>query len=703
MIQSVGLQSLDRVSKPKMRRNSGVQTPINSGDKVVNFKGNNVSAFNKNMLQAYQAYGGVDFANSISFTGSMGDVFRNLRQQITTCRDLEHGKKGEGVGSMINVSELVDKMGDDLVYYDDAMKITVPIAVQSIDKERDHAVILPARAQLKKMAGGDILYEMVVRDPVNVCYSDYLKTNIIPSPRIKVPNQKIKIQLTPDKTDTEKSSTKEKTYVLETKGKLMAVIEDGDNVILTNGGSLHKKNAAEGTLIIQEYNPKSDDFEAFDVKPVKVRERKPMPSIGEGTDIVIGMEDGRFVGELIKSIENFQKKVESGEVPLDQFVAAEGAEKVQLAMLAGGFGSRAEYANASSDGIFHGVENGAQSTKGVFETATGLTPMETTFITLHKAGLLDCSNLKVGKNIKFYLNKSGVNKGNGGFTVDLYNKMEREGRESLFILPNDSMSRMTNAVSGAVELMNSGKSAVAMISKTVPSEEAAGALGIMKIGEDKEILEFAEKPKVIPEGYEADGKCLTNTFQFAVSKDAFKALAEIEPHLYAGKGKETRDWSKLYIPILMSLTQEEDSEAIQNAIFDLTAEKNKETGALEGKYVPLNVIENAQDILKGKKVYSVPTSESWADCGTLSALYKTTIDIAKGDFELEDFERAHVLKCVNTHTGLVASSPEQKDELYFKYWIDGPIMAVKQAKPVDTEAYLEKYKDAITVNERATT
>ena len=94
------------------------------------------------------------------------------------------------------------------------------------------------------------------------------------------------------------------------------------------------------------------------------------------------MEDGRFVGELIKSIEDFSKKVESGQVLLDPFVQKEGADKVQLAMLAGGFGSRAEYTNASSSAIFHGEKGGAQSTKGVFQTATGLTPMETTFITL---------------------------------------------------------------------------------------------------------------------------------------------------------------------------------------------------------------------------------------------------------------------------------------------------------------------------------
>lgn len=370
-------------------------------------------------------------------------------------------------------------------------------------------------------------------------------------------------------------------------------------------------------------------------------------------------------------------------------------------MLSGGFGSRAEYTNASSSAIFHDKKGGTQSTKGAFQTATGLTPMETTFITLHKAGLLDCSKLKIGNNVKLYLNKSGVNKGNGGFTVDLYNKMARDGRESLLILPNDSMSRLTEATGRAASLMNSGKAAIAMIAKEVSSQDAKGNFGIMKLNNNNEILAFAEKPKEIPEGYEKNGNCLTNTFQFAVSKEAFSALAEIEPHLYVGKGKETRDWSKLYVPIIMALTQEPDTEKIQEQIYNLTAEKDKETGALNGKRVPLDVIERAKDMVAGQKVYAVPTDEPWADCGTLNALYHTTMQIASGDFPLEDFERAHVLDCINTKTGLVASSKIQKERIEAKYDIEGEVMAVKQAKPVDTQALLEKYKDEIVVNEKA--
>ena len=89
----------------------------------------------------------------------------------------------------------------------------------------------------------------------------------------------------------------------------------------------------------------------------------------------------------------------------------------------------------------------------------------------------------------------------------------------------------------------------------------------MKLSADNEILEFAEKPKVIPEGYEKKGMCLTNTFQFSVSKEAFKALATLEPFFPAGKGKEPKDWSKTYVPILMSLTQKDDIELGYKTVF----------------------------------------------------------------------------------------------------------------------------------------
>ena len=684
------------------KQNQPVQNPIKTN--VVQFKGaddiksSNISS--QSLISAYQAMNGIKLARTVSFEGSMKAIFTDLRKQLVTCKDLENGMAGEDVGSMISIKEWINRLADDFVSYDDSVKTTIPVTEKE-DKENGTTTILPARTQIKRQKYGDLMYEIVLRSPVTVNTEEYKKYGEIPTRKVLTPSQQMRITLSPNNAPNGRV-TPEEVYILETRGKLMSVVEDGKDVLLTNAGSINKKSMEEGRLSIftkqrgNKYVPSESE-----IKPQKIRKREVKPSVGKGTEVVIGLENGRFVGELIKGIEDFSKKVESGQVLLDPFVEKEGAQNIQFAMLAGGYGSRAEYANASSSAIFHDKKGGAQSTKGVFQTATGLTPMETTFISLHKAGLLDCSKLKIGENIKFYLNKSGVNRGSGGFTAELYDKMQRDGRESLFILPNDSMSRLTEATGKVAELMNSGKAAIAMIAKEVKSEDAKGNFGIMKLNDDNEILAFAEKPKEIPEGYEKDGNCLTNTFQFAVSKEAFSALSEIEPYLYVGVGKEKRDWSGLYVPIIMALTQEPDAEKIQKQIYNLTAEKDKETGEMISKKVPLDVIEKAKNLVAGQKVYAVPTDEPWADCGTLNALYHTTMQIASGDFPLEDFERAHVLECINPKTGLVASSKEQKERIEAKYDVLGEVMATEQAEPVDKDAYLEKYKDAIVVNEKA--
>ena len=684
------------------KQNQPVQNPIKTN--VVQFKGaddikrSNISS--QSLISAYQAMNGIKLARTVSFEGSMKAIFTDLRKQLVTCKDLENGMAGEDVGSMISIKEWINRLADDFVSYDDSVKTTIPVTEKE-DKENGTTTILPARTQIKRQKYGDLMYEIVLRSPVTVNTEEYKKYGEIPTRKVLTPSQQMRITLSPNNAPNGRV-TPEEVYILETRGKLMSVVEDGKDVLLTNAGSINKKSMEEGRLSIftkqrgNKYVPSESE-----IKPQKIRKREVKPSVGKGTEVVIGLENGRFVGELIKGIEDFSKKVESGQVLLDPFVEKEGAQNIQFAMLAGGYGSRAEYANASSSAIFHDKKGGAQSTKGVFQTATGLTPMETTFISLHKAGLLDCSKLKIGENIKFYLNKSGVIRGSGGFTSELYDKMQRDGRESLFILPNDSMSRLTEATGKVAELMNSGKAAIAMIAKEVKSEDAKGNFGIMKLNDDNEILAFAEKPKEIPEGYEKDGNCLTNTFQFAVSKEAFSALSEIEPYLYVGVGKEKRDWSGLYVPIIMALTQEPDAEKIQKQIYNLTAEKDKETGEMISKKVPLDVIEKAKNLVAGQKVYAVPTDEPWADCGTLNALYHTTMQIASGDFPLEDFERAHVLECINPKTGLVASSKEQKERIEAKYDVLGEVMATEQAEPVDKDAYLEKYKDAIVVNEKA--
>ena len=146
--------------------------------------------------------------------------------------------------------------------------------------------------------------------------------------KVLSPAQQMSIVLSPYNVPNNKI-TPEKPYILETKGKLMAIAEDGSDVLLTNAGYIDKKSTDEGRLTISA-KQKGNKFIPFEVAPQPIREREVKPSIGAGTEIVIGMEDGRFVGELIKSIEDFSKKVESGQVLLDPFVQKEGADKVQF-------------------------------------------------------------------------------------------------------------------------------------------------------------------------------------------------------------------------------------------------------------------------------------------------------------------------------------------------------------------------------------
>ena len=621
------------------------------------------------LVNAYQAFHGINLAKTVSFGQGLASVLDDLHQPMVTCQDKSAGREGESVGYNIPVTALIDKYSSELPNVEDAVKTNIELS-----KTKD--TFVDARTQLKKTKHG-YLYEMAIRQPRKIGKS---ADKTIPLTQL--------IQITQD------GDIPEKTYLLNTKGKLMTVVEDGDDVLLTNTGFIFKKGEKNGNLHVR-VQQKDNEFIPFVTTPQKVEQREITPSVGQGTEIVIGMEDGRFVPEIIDSLETFSKKINNGEIILKPFVANPQAQNIQLTMLAGGFGSRAEYTNASSSGIFHNAQDGAQSTKGVFRTATGLTPMETTFISLHNAGLLDCSkgNLGIGKNIKLYLNKSGINKGNGGFTVDLYNTMKREGRKSLAIFPNDSMSRMPVASAKMAEIINSGDAAVAMIAKEVKSEDARGNFGIMKLGKKNEILEFAEKPDPIPAGYEKKGKCLTNTFQFAVSQEAFGALATIEPYLPIGAGKEPRDWSKTYIPILMLLTQNDDINYITQHMTDAVG---AEPGA-----IPKYAVMQAKKLLGNQKIYAIPTDEAWADCGTLNALYHTTMQIASNAFPLEDFERKHVLDSINTQTGLVTSNPEQKARIENKYNIEGEIMVVPQAKKVDASIVDKYIKDGlISVNEK---
>ena len=707
MIQKINLASVG--SKNQLKEQSGVSAPLKQGGVVSFTSVQNTPA--AKLASAYQALNGIKVASSVNFAGgiSLNEVFDKFNMEVVTCDDPAAGIKGEMVGSRANVSEIIEELHDSLPKYEDAVKTNIVVSKEDRKEQYEeqfsstgryykYEKTVPyetiARTQVKN-AGEDFLYEMAVRQPKS---ARKMRADI--SLPLK---QNIRVLLTPDSKMPE--PMKELVYVLNTKGNLMSVVEDNSSsnpidrfILMTDTGKISKKDTLEGTLVV---NARKGDnvFVPFEAPAQVVRERHPEPSIGKGTEIVIGMEDGRFVPEIIQSIVEFEEKINSGKIVLDTFVAAPDADKTQIAMLAGGFGSRAEYTNASSDGIFHGkdkgkLEHGAQSTKGVFRTPTGLTPMETTFITLHNAGLLDCSKgvFGVGKNVKFYLNKSGVNKGNGGFTIDMYNKMKRAGRENLLILPNDPISRVTNAMVKAKELIDSGEAAMVMIAKEV-DPSLAKDFGIMKLGANNEILQFVEKPKNPSKDLiSQEGKCMANTFQFAVSKEAFKALEILSPYFPAGKGKEPRDWSKCLTPILMSLTQNDDLFVTRKEIASIV-------NANEGS-IPMDKIMFAKKILGDQKILAVPTDEPWADCGSLNQLYHTTMQIASGDFKLEDFERANVLKCVNTKTGLVATSSELKDKVESKYDIKGQVMATERAEKVDP-SIVDYFADAITINPKA--
>lgn len=615
-----------------------------------------------------------NLARTISFGASLSEAIKDHTIPMVTCGN-------EKVGEAIDVTGLLFDTQADRKNEDDVAKSTTKIESRFI---RNQAKAIGLNSYTKTQ---DNLFEMFVRDDKAKTVSD--KSNHI---------QDIKVVTTP--INKKGQGTQEQIKVINTKGNkgdnFVAVVQDGKNILMTNAGTISKKDQTQGRLIVsadqakqvQEANKvklEKNAYKAFVTEMKAVPELRPMPSIGEGTEIVIGMENGRFVNEIKASIQEFVDKINKEEIVLPQFVAAPNAKDVQLIMLAGGFGSRAEYANAISDKIINGTDGGAISTKGVFRTATGLTPMETTLVTLHKAGLLDCSKGKIGigKNIKFYLNK-GQNRGNGEFSADLYASMPREGRKYAMMFPNDSMSRMTNAVIEANKKMQTGEAAIAMVAKKVKAEDCIKTFGIMKLAENGEILEFAEKPSSIPEGYaDENNMCVTNTFQFAVSDEAFEVLNMLEDLFIpkidpkTGKPKETRDWSSQYVPIIKTLTQENDYETIRK---QLAISLNNKPEAISD-----SLIAKSKALLGNQKIFAIPTDEPWADCGTLNAMYDTTMKIVSGDFKLEDFERARAISCVNTQTGLIAASPEQKRQIEAKYDIDGQVMVAYKAPRITDE------------------
>lgn len=478
--------------------------------------------------------------------------------------------------------------------------------------------------------------------------------------------------------------------VMETKNKLMAVLEDKNSVIIGNQGEIKQKNT---NFEMKVHTPGIDT--TSDVKPLEHQEYvkpNPMPSIGVGGQVVIGLQDGRFCESIIDSLQHFESLINNEKLVLPQFVAAKGVENMQIEILSGGFGSRAEYTNAASNGIYHHDKkpNDTDITKGSYRMITGLTPIETNLITLHEAGIIDCSKgvFGIGKNLKFYKNDSKVNKGNGGFTLKMYEKMKQDNVDSIFVMPNDSVSRMTKATKDAAKIMNEGNAAIVMIASQVPWKKARGNFGIMKLtGENNEIKQFAEKPKNRIDGFiDEKENCYTNTFQFMVHKDALKAINILEPHFKTKQDeKESRDWSKQLLPALMAISQYETPAEMKTHFLELTGQMGSKDAINIIEDIDDNTLLEAKKALNGKKIVAVKSDEPWIDAGQFDNMYDVSMKIASGEFKLSDLERSNALKCVNFKTGLIASTPQLKEQIEQKYDIKGRFMAIDKVKNLSTK------------------
>ncbi len=622
---------------------------LNERQRVVNYSTNPNQVDSSKMLQALRAQALIPTARTISFGGPIEKNIQELTDKVVTCGT-------EEVGKQFNLNKLFSKVKNKF----------------GVNKK------------------------IVDQDSKDKTYTVEQKGNDRMSFNMTVKNTEGKEQQSINIEHNKMQDLGQRSYVFDNKGSQFAVIEDGEGVLLTRAGRISSK---DGNIKVDSKKI-GREFKPFAMQAVKPIEYKETESIGEGGEVVIGLQKGRFCKELVQSIKDFEAKVNAGEIQLPQFKAKENAKDMQMTMLAGGYGSRAEYTNASSRGIFHNEKEGPESTKGVFRTVTGLTPMETTLVTLHKAGLVDCSKGKfgIGKNVRFYMNESSKNTGNGGFTLDLYDTMGTSEKKGILILPNDSISRMSKAASEATELVSSGKASVAMIGKKVPWEKTIKTFGIIELGEGNEMKAFAEKPKQKPpESFiDKDGNCLTNTFQFAVSKESIDVLKYLEPKLNtAAKNPESRDWSKQLLPTLMAISQNDDPKMMRS---DLARIIDAKPDAFEAKLLDKITDEEllkAKDMLKGQKLYAVPTDEPWVDAGQFDSMYDVSIDIAKGKFALEPFEQAHAQKCVNSKTGLVTNSPELRKEIEGKYNINGEVMAMRQAEQIDEESLFKEFESSI--------
>ena len=300
MIQKIGVASI--INATGVFKKNNIATNVNYAT---------VPAFNSkysavDIAKAYQGMYGIQTAKTVSFGQSLSDAFSELTTQMKTCTD-ERGEKGEDVGSQVDVTELVKKFARELPSKYDAIKTNINI---NIDPKTREIKPIIARTQIKKLPHDFIMYEMAVRPPevIGQKRSDNLK-------------QLISIF---QKTNAGENDT-QKAYVLNTKGNLMAVVEDGDNVLLTNAGSV-KSKVKHGHIYAHALQD-GNTFKPFP-QPTMTQGVKKTQSVTDnlsvdpnnnGTEIVIGMEENRFVPEIIKSIEEFISKIDNGEIVLGEF------------------------------------------------------------------------------------------------------------------------------------------------------------------------------------------------------------------------------------------------------------------------------------------------------------------------------------------------------------------------------------------------
>ena len=273
-----------------------------------------------------------NLARTINFGASLGKAIELHTKPMLTCGD-------ENVGEVVDVTSLLFDTQADRAIKGDAVKSTTKIGSRYI---RNQARALGDNTFKNTQ---DNKFQMFVRGESAQDYDD----------RTEDYAQEITVNITP--INKKGQGTREQIKVINTKGNkgdnFVTTVEDKNNILMTNQGTITKKDQSKGLLEVTA-KQKENKYDSFEVQMPKVIPNQVKPSIGDGAEIVIGMEKGRFVNEIKASIKEFVNKINSEEIVLPQFVAAPNAKDVQLIMLAGGFGSRAEYANAISERIIEG-------------------------------------------------------------------------------------------------------------------------------------------------------------------------------------------------------------------------------------------------------------------------------------------------------------------------------------------------------------